>query len=328
MHEKIRRHLTPPRVMQEHHGLGNRMIVILSLALSLFSAMGLLAAETGAYASAPAPLSARPSSEGPWKRHTPTPLPTLTMVPTLTALPSPTASATSAPPPSPTFVATPTIIATTTVQATAPVKATVPSMTGEVGGNPVLTPGTDPPSRSDGSSPVSSGKAGILFPLTLSFAICILLVAVGLALRTSLLPAGKRITLLPARKKKLPPSGAAPWQRVRPADLDDSVGDDDAAGKPAAMTTALPHPLDKNISSRTRALLTLTGHRVPKRRSAVQVRHFLRPTRLNALSTGNRSPATEQPLSPLPEQKTRRGVTIRERARERQRANAQKIIER
>jgi hypothetical protein len=51
----------------------------------------------------------------------------------------------------------------------------------------------------------------------MDIAAVVLLVVIGLVLRR---------WLMPARKAKLPPSGAAPWQRVRTTGLDDGQGGD------------------------------------------------------------------------------------------------------
>ena len=209
------------------------------------------------------------SSERPAKRHPPSPTPTV--------VPSSTASATPAPASSPTFTATPTTKATVPANATPPVKATMFSVMGKASGSPRRTPGAMPPTSSTGSPAVPQKGEGAVLPLAIGIGIAagLLLMAVGLALR---------IGLRPARKRKLSPSGAAPWAARAPTDLDECISNSRSSGQPLAMTDALPHATGKSIPSRTEGSLT-TNPPVAKRRSMVLAQHFLRPTRLKALHT-------------------------------------------
>src|SRR5712692_349102 len=195
----------PSSMMPERGRLGNAMVALLSLALLLFSFIRMLAVTAGAYALTPHQLSASSLAGRPTKtppaRHSPTP----------TTVPSPS------PPP--------TTIATVPTSVTPPAKATTPSATGKPGGSQRLTPVSTPSTSSTSSPPVQhpsrvQQKAGDAFlPLvigTLSgIAAVVLLVAGGRWLL--------RQWLMPVRKVKLPPSGAAPWQRVRTTSLPGSM---------------------------------------------------------------------------------------------------------
>ena len=206
----------PSAAVLEHGRLGHALGTVLALALLLFSSPGLIAAITGASARTPNQLSARSWAQRPTK----TPPPRRS--PTPTTVPSPTAPATPSPASSPTFTATPTTRATVPASAAPPVKATTPSATGKPGGSPRPTPAS---TSSTGNpavqhpSRVQQKGGGAFLPLVLGtlsgIAAIVLLVAGGLWLL--------RQWLLPVRKVKVPPSGAAPWQRVRTTSLPGSM---------------------------------------------------------------------------------------------------------
>src|SRR5258708_17457143 len=205
----------PSAVMLEHGRRGHALGAVLSLALLLFSSLGLLAAITGASARTPNQLSARSWAGRPTKtpppRRSPTPM----------TVPSPTASATPAPAPSPTFTATPTTKATVPASAAPPAKATMPSATGKPGGSPRPTPASTPSTPSTGSpavhhpSRVQHKGRGAFLPLVLG--------ALSGSAAVALLVAGGRCRLRqclrPVSKVKGPPRGAAPRPRVRTTSL-------------------------------------------------------------------------------------------------------------
>ena len=199
----------PSTALAEHGRACHALRAVLALALLLFSLSGLLTVITGAYARTPNQLSAsawagRPTKTPP-PRRSPTPTP----------VPSPTA-------PSPTFTATPTTRATVPASTAPPVKATTPSASGKPGGStrpaPVSTPATGSPAVQHPSRVQQKGGSAFL-----SLAIGIL----GGIAAVALLVAGGlwllRQWLLPVRKVKVAPSGAAPWQRVRTTSLPGSM---------------------------------------------------------------------------------------------------------
>ncbi len=194
----------PSAALAERGRLGHALGAVLWLALLLFAVPGMGAAITGASARTSQHLSVSSAAARPTKtpppRHSPTPTP----------VPSPTPATA----PSPTLTAPPTTIATVPARATPLVKATTPAVGRQPGGSqrprplstlPTSSPAVQQPSR------VQQGE-GAFSPLVLGILSGIaavgLLVAVGLRLL--------RKWLLPVRKVKLPPSGATPWQRVRP----------------------------------------------------------------------------------------------------------------
>ncbi len=193
----------PSSVMPERGRLGHALVAVLSLALLLFALLGLLTAITGAYALTPNQLSASSLAGRPTK----TPPPRRS--PTPTTVPSPTATATPSVAPSPTFIATPTTRATVPASVAAPAQATTPSATGKHGGSQRPTPVSTPR--------VQQKEGDAFFPLAIlsGIAAVALLVAVGLWLL--------RQWLMPMRKVKLPPSGAAPWQRMRTPSLPGNI---------------------------------------------------------------------------------------------------------
>src|SRR5260221_1615339 len=195
-------------VMPGRGRLSHVLGAVLSLALLLFAVLGLLAAITGASARTPNQLSARSWAGRPTK----TPPPRRS--PTPTTAPSPTAPATPAPAPSPTFTAIPTTRATVPASAAPPGKATTPSATGKPGGSPRPTPVSTLSTSSPAvhhPSRVQQREGGAFVPLVLGTLSGIAAVALLVAGGRWLL----RQWLLPVRKVKGPPSGAAPWQRVR-----------------------------------------------------------------------------------------------------------------
>jgi hypothetical protein len=190
----------PSSVMPERGRPSHALVAALSLALLLFAVIGLLTAITGAYALTPNQLSASSLAGRPTK--TPSPR----RSPTPTTVPSPTATATPSPAPSPTFIATPTTRATVVAP---PAQATTPSATGKPGGSQRPTPVSTPR--------VQQKEGDAFFPLAIlsGIATVALLVAVGLWLL--------RQWLMPVRKVKVPPSGSAPWQRVRTPSLPGNI---------------------------------------------------------------------------------------------------------
>jgi hypothetical protein len=204
----------------------------------------MVTAITGAYALTPHQLSAGPLTGKPKgtpsPRHSPTP----------TALPSPTASATPSPAPSPTFTAPPTTIATARASAPPPIKATTPSPTGKPRVSHRQTPVSPPPTGSLVVQPPSQiqqqGRAAFLPLLVIGIlsgiAILALLVAVGLLLLQK--------WLMPVRKVKLPPSGAAPWQRVRPTSLHGSMDSSGSSMQQFPTTDAFLPVTSNSVPSR------------------------------------------------------------------------------
>ena len=225
--------------------LGSALVVVLALSLLLFSLLGMV---TGVYALTPHQLSARPLSGKPTgtpsPRHSPTP----------TALPSLTATTTLSPAPSPTFTAPPTTIAPGRATAPAsvppPVKATTPSPTRKPRVSQRQTPVSPPSTGSPAVQPPfriqQRGEAAFLPLLVMGIlsgiAPCALLVAVGMVLL--------RKWLMPVRKVKLPPSGAAPWQRVRPTSLPGSINSSGSSMQPLPTTDASLPAARNSIPSR------------------------------------------------------------------------------
>ena len=127
-------------------------------------------------------------------RHTPTP--TTTATPTLA--------------PSSTLTAPPTTRATVPASVAPPAKATTPRV-GSQRRRPLSTLPTNSPAVQHLSRVQQQGK-GAFSPLVLGI-LC------GIAAAGLLVAIGRwllRKWLLPVRKVKLPPSGATPWERVRP----------------------------------------------------------------------------------------------------------------
>jgi hypothetical protein len=236
----------PSFVIPERGRLGNALVVVLALALLLFSLLGMVTAITGVYALTPHQLSARSLSGKPTgtpsPRHSPTP----------TALPSPTAPATLSP--SPTFTAPPTmiatVIATAPTSAPPPVKATTPSPTRKPRVSQRQTPVSPPSTGSPAVQPPSRnqqlGRVAFLPLLVMGIlsgiATFALLVAVGIFLL--------RKWLMPVRKVKLPPSGAAPWQRVHPTSLPGSMNSSASSMQPFPTTDASLPAARNSIPSR------------------------------------------------------------------------------
>jgi hypothetical protein len=243
----------PSAVMLEHGRRGHALGAVLALALLLFALLSLLAAITGASARTPNQLSARSWAERPTKtpppRHSPTP----------TTVPSPTAPATPSPAPSPTFTATPTTRATVPASAAPPGKATTPSATGLPGGSPRPTPASTPVSTPSTGSPavhhpsrVQHKGGGAFLPLVLGTLSGIAAVALLVAGGRWLL----RQWLLPVRKVKGPPSGAAPWQRVRTTSLPGSMNSPGDRRQPFPTTDAFLPAARDSIPSRGGGLVS------------------------------------------------------------------------
>ncbi len=285
-------------VTLERGRLGNTMV----LALLLFSLLGILAAIAGAYALPARSMAARPVKRPP-PRHTPTP----------TAVASSTATAT----PSPTFTASATTTATVLTNATPSVKATAASTTGNAGGNQRRTPGSTLPTRSTHNAAVQQTHRvqqkgeGTFPPLVLGIlsgmAACVLLAVAGLVLL--------RKWLMPVRRK-LPPSGAAPWQRVRDTGLNDNVHSSGYSRQTFPMTDAFLSVTSKNIPSRRAVSSTTTSYFVLKRQSNLPTRHLLRSTRLKAIDQDGMPVAARDSSAILPRQKSQLGATMSEPGRE------------
>jgi hypothetical protein len=237
----------PPAAIAERGRLGHALGAVLSLALLLFALLGLLAVITGASALTPNQLSAsswagRPTKTPPPRRS-----------PTPTTVPSPTAPATPSPAPSPTFTATPTTKATVPASAAPPIKATTPSATGKPGGSPrptpVSTPSTGSPAVQHPSRVQQKGR-GAFLPLVIGILIgiaaVVLLVAGGLW--------GLRQWLMPVRK--VPPSGATPWQRVRPTSLPGSMNSPGDRRQPFPTTDAFLPATRNSLPSRRGGLVS------------------------------------------------------------------------
>jgi hypothetical protein len=282
-------------VMSGRGRLRNAIVAVLSLALLLFSLAGVLAVITGAYALTPNQISAPSLVAGPMRRPPPWRSPTPTTVPSSTATAMP----------SPTFIATPTTMATVPASATPPVKTTVTSIAGKVGESQRL-PVSTPLSSSTGGPAFYQKEQSAFLPLVMGIAAVVLLVITGLALRR---------WLVPVRKVKLPPSGAAPWQRVRPTGLDDSMNSPGYGGQKLPGTNACLRTTKNIIPSRMKVSST-TSHFAAKRRSASPAQHFLKPTRLKAINKSD-LPASAR-ASILAGQNSQPVTTIRERAKKRE----------
>ena len=236
-------------VMPGRGRLSHALGAVLSLALLLFAVLGLLAAITGASARTPNQLSARSWAGRPTK----TPPPRRS--PTPTTVPSPTAPATPAPALSPTFTATPTTKATVPASAAPPVKATTPSATGKPGGSPRPTPVSTLSTSSPAvhhPSRVQQKEGGAFVPLVLGTLSGIAAVALLVAGGRWLL----RQWLLPVRKVKGPPSGAAPWQRVRTTSLPGSMNSPGDWRQPFPTTDAFLPAARDSLPSRGGGLVS------------------------------------------------------------------------
>ncbi len=242
----------PSAALAECGRRGHALGAVLALALLLFALLGLLAAITGASAFTPHQLSARSWAGRPTK----TPPPRRS--PTPTTVPSPTAPTTPSPAPSPTFTATPTTKATVPASAAPPGKATTPSATGKPGGSPRPTPVSTPSTPSTGSpavqhpSRVQQKRGGAFLPLVIGTLSGIAAVALLVAVGRWLL----RKWLLPVRKVKGPPSGAAPWQRVRTTSLPGSMNSPGDRRQPFPTTDAFLPATRDSIPSRGGGLVS------------------------------------------------------------------------
>jgi hypothetical protein len=219
-------------VMPGRGRLSHALVAVLSLALLLFSLIGMLAAITGAHALIANRLSvssaaARPTKTPP-SRHAPTP----------TTVPSPT------------FTAPPTTIATVPTSATPPVKATTPPVGRQPGGSrrrrslSTLPTSTTSSAVQHPSRVQQKGEGGfspLVRGILLGIATVVLLVAVGLLLLLK--------WLMPVRWVKLPPSGAAPWQRVRPTSLHGNMNSSSDSTQQLPTTDAFIPPARNSMPS-------------------------------------------------------------------------------
>src|SRR5258708_38435362 len=212
--------------------LSHARVAVLSLALLLFSWIGMLVAITGAHALIANRLSvssaaARPTKTPPF-RHSPTP----------------------ATIPSPTFTAPPTTIATVAPSATPPVKATTPPVVRQPSGSQMQRSVATPSTRSTSSAVQhpsrvqQKGEVGfspLVRGILIGIAAVVLLAAVGLLLLLK--------WLMPVTWVKLPPSGAAPWQRVRPTSLHATVNGSTDATQHVPTTDAFIPPARNSMPS-------------------------------------------------------------------------------
>ena len=268
------------------HALGAE----LALALLLFAVLGMGAAITGAAARTPQQLSvssaARPTKAPP-PRHSPTP----------TTVPSPT------------LTAPPMTIATVQARATPPVKATMPPVGRQPSGSqrrphstlPTSNPAVQQPSRvqQQGEGAFSPLVPGILSGI----AAVALLVAVGRWLL--------RKWLLPVRKVKVPPSGATPWQRVRPTSLQKSQDSAGYSRQQLPTTDAFIPAARITVPARP----STASQGMPKWQARPSTRHLLRPTRLKAIHTSGTPAAVKSSSAILPRQNGQPMAPMRERAR-------------
>jgi len=285
----------PSAVMLEQGRRGHALGAVLSLALLLFSSLGLLAAITDASARTPNQLSARSWAERPTKTPPPGRSPTPTTVP------------------SPTLTAPPTTVATVPARATPPVKATTPPVGRQPGGSQRRRPLSTLPTSTTSSpavhqlSRVQQQGEGALFPLVLGILTGIAAVGLLVAVGRSLL----RKWLLPMRKVKVPPSGAAPWQRVRPTSLQSSMDSAASCRQHLPRTDAFIPVARITIPSRP----STTSQGVPKWQARLSTRHLLRPTRLKAIHTSGTPAAVKSSSAILPGQTGQPMASMRERAR-------------
>ena len=217
--------------------LSRAMVTAFSLALLLFSFVSAREGITNTQATAPDWRSASPSLAKPTRtppgRQSPTP----------TTPASPTATTTASPAPSPTFTALPTTMPTLPASATPPVKATMPSTNQKQRGSQISTPISTRPTPSTTSivqhTFQQQQKSELaLFPVIIGTLSGIggvtFLLAIGLLLL--------RKYLMPPAEVRLPPSGAAPWRRVRLDSLDDgdrmSISDENTQTLPVLGASA------------------------------------------------------------------------------------------
>ncbi len=285
----------PSAVMLEHGRRGHALVAVLSLALLLFVSLGMLAAITGASARTPNQLSARSWAGRPTKTPPPRHAPTPTTVP------------------SPTLTASPTTVATVPARATPPVKATTPPVSRQPGGSQRRRPLSTLPTSTTSSpavhqlSRVQQQGEGAFFPLVLGILTGIAAVGLLLAVGRWLL----RKWLLPVRKVKLPPSGATPWQRVRPTSLQSSMDSAGYSRQHLPRTDAFIPAARITIPSRS----STTSQGVPKWQARLSTRHLLRPTRLKAIHTSGTPAAVKSSSAILRRQNGQPMAPMRERER-------------
>jgi hypothetical protein len=293
----------PSSVMPERGRPGNALGAVLSLALMLFALLGLLAAITGAYALTPKQLSASSLAGRPTK----TPPPRRS--PTPTTVPSPTATATPTPAPSPTFIATPTTRATVPASVAPLAKATTPSASGKPGGSQRPTPVSTPSTSSPSSPAVQQQEGDAFFPLVIlsGIAAVALLVAIGLWLL--------RQWLLPVRKVKVPPSGAAPWQRVRLTSLPGNINSS-GDRRQQLLTTDAFLPATRNSIPSRKGFSSPTSHFGSNWQAMRPTRQFLGPTRVKAIYTSGMRAGARGSSAILPGQNSQPMAPMSERGRE------------
>jgi hypothetical protein len=291
----------PSSVMPERGRPGNALGAVLSLALLLSALLGLLAAITGAYALTPNQLSASSLAGRPTK----TPPPRRS--PTPTTVPSPTVSATPSPAPSPTFIATPTTRATVPASVAPPAKATTPSASGKPGGGQRPTPVSTPSTSSTSSPAVQQKEGDAFFPLVIlsGIAAVALLVSVGLWLL--------RQWLMPLRK--VPPSGAAPWQRVRTTSLPGNINSSVDRRQQFPTTDAFL-PATRNSIPARKGFSSPRSHFGPNWQSMRPTQQFLGPTRVKAIHMSGMRAGAQGSSAILPRQNSQPMAPMSERGRE------------
>ncbi len=277
----------PSAALAERGRLGHALGAV--LALLLFALPGMGAAITGASARTPNQLSAPSWAERPTKTPPPRHSPTPTTVP------------------SPTLTAPPTTVATVPARATPPVKATTPPVGRQPGGSQRRRPLSTLPTSTTSSpavhqlSRVQQQGEGAFFPLVLGILTGIAAVGLLVAVGRWLL----RKWLLPVRKMKVPPSGATPWQRVRPTSLQSSL---DSAGYSRQQ-----FPTTDAFIPAARITIPSRSSTTSKWQARPSKRHRLRPTRLKAIHTSGTPAAVKSSSAILPRQNGQPMAPMRER---------------
>jgi hypothetical protein len=134
-----------------------------------------------------------------------------------------------------------------------------------------------------------------------------LLVAVGLWLL--------RQWLMPVRKVKVPPSGAAPWQRVRPTSLPGSMNGSGDRRQQFPTTDAFQAATRNSIPSR-KGFSSPTSHFGPNWQAMRPTRQFLGPTRAEAIHTSGMPAGAQGSRAILPRQNSQPMAPMSERGRE------------
>lgn len=144
----------------------------------------------------------------------------------------------------------PTTIATVPTSATPPVKATMPPVVRQPGGSQMQRSVATPSTRSTSSAVQhpsrvqQKGEVGfspLVRGILIGIAAVVLLVAVGLLLLLK--------WLMPVKWVKVPPSGAAPWQRVRPTSLHGNVNSSSGSTQQLPTTDAFIPPARNSMPS-------------------------------------------------------------------------------